>query len=71
MKKSHGLFLTQPARHLEPPLGHLEDLVHHEVRALLAEVRDVEDVVARAAQLLGDLGLELGRVGEPLGAEAV
>ena len=53
------LGLDEPTGHLEATLGHLEDLVHHEVRALLAEVRDVEDVLI-LAQLLLDLGLELG-----------
>ena len=53
------LVLHQPTRDFEPPLGHSEHLIQDELQPLLTEVRDVEDVVTRPAELLGDLDLEL------------
>ena len=43
---------------LETPPGHLEHLLEHELETLFAEVRHVEDVPARPAELVLDLRLQ-------------
>ena len=67
MKKSQGFSAASSPPHPEPTLGHLEDLVEHDVVAGATEVRDVEDVVVVLPQLAHDLGLELGRERPRLG----
>src|SRR5438046_3252888 len=62
------LGLDQTASHSEPSLRHLEDLVEHEADLLIAEVRDVEDVVPCPTELLGDLDLQPLWEREMLGA---
>src|SRR5215212_11754972 len=55
-----------PPPDLEPTLRHLEHLVERYVVTGLPEVRDVEDVLPLAAELLLDLDLELLRIRPPL-----